>query len=52
SQDNRHVSCFSVHEKDGFVWVGPRTRHGSDERGGLHNDGLVSPQIEVDRHDL
>lgn len=52
SQENRHVSCFSVREKDGFVWVGPRTRHGSDERGGLHDDGLISPQIEVDRHDL
>lgn len=52
SQENRHVSCFSVREKDGFIWVGPRTREGSHERGGLHDDGLISPQIEVERHEL
>ena len=48
SQDNRGVSCFAIKEKDGFIWVGPRTRSGSDERGGLHDDGLISPQIQVD----
>ena len=52
SQKNRAVSCFSVREKDGFVWVGARTRSGSDDRGGLHDDGLNSPQIEIDRHEL
>ena len=39
SHENRHVSCYAVREKDGFVWVGPRTRGGYDERGGLHDDG-------------
>lgn len=48
SQDNRGVSCFAVKEKDGFIWVGKRTHEGSSERGGLHDDGLISPQIQVD----
>jgi len=48
SQDSRSVSCFAVKEVDGVIWVGPRTRHGSEERGGLHDDGLNSPQIQVD----
>lgn len=48
SQNNRAVSCFAIKEKDGIIWVGPRTREGSSERGGLHDDGLISPQIQVD----
>ena len=47
SQEDRHVSCFAVRERDGYIWVGPRTRQGSAERGGLHDDGLNSPQIKV-----
>ncbi len=37
---NRHVACFAVKEAGGFIWLGPRTRDGSDERGGEHDDGL------------
>ncbi len=52
SAENRAVSCFAVREKDGFIWVGPRTHNGSEERGGQHDDGLISPQIEIDRSEL
>jgi nitrite reductase/ring-hydroxylating ferredoxin subunit len=48
SQEKRSVSCFAVREREGFIWVGPRTHKGSTERGGLHDDGLISPQIKVD----
>jgi nitrite reductase/ring-hydroxylating ferredoxin subunit len=48
SHDSRGVSCFAIREKDGFIWVGGRTRDGSSERGGLHDDGLISPQFMVD----
>jgi len=47
SHDNRHVSCYAVKEKDGFIWVGGKTREGSMERGGEHDDGLISPIIHV-----
>ena len=47
SSENRSVSCFAVRERDGLIWVGRRTREGSQERGGQHDDGLNSPQIKV-----
>ena len=47
SQDNRHVACYEVKEHSGCIWVGKQTRVGSAERGGLHDDGLNSPQIEI-----
>ncbi len=40
SHANRSVSCFSVKEADGFIWVGAVTREGSTERGGEHDDGM------------
>ena len=41
------MACFHAREADGYVWVGERSREGSAARGGLHDDGLVSPQIKV-----
>lgn len=38
--ENRHVACFAVKEADGFIWLGPKTREGAEERGGDHDDGM------------
>ena len=38
---NRQVGCWSIRDKDGFVWIGPRKSEGATERGGEHDDGLV-----------
>jgi nitrite reductase/ring-hydroxylating ferredoxin subunit len=40
SEPERNVACFSVKDREGFVWVGAITRPGSDARGGEHDDGL------------
>jgi len=36
----RPVGCFATKTHDDFVWVGPRTSDGTDDRGGDHADGL------------
>ncbi|MFZ5480766.1 MAG: Rieske (2Fe-2S) protein [Myxococcota bacterium] len=36
----RKLGTWSVRERDGFVWIGPRLTEGTGERGGDHNDGL------------
>ncbi|RME22004.1 MAG: hypothetical protein D6798_16850 [Deltaproteobacteria bacterium] len=41
----RHLSCFAVAEHDGYIWVGGKTREGSASRGGEHDDGLVTRDI-------
>ena len=46
TESSRPVHCYSVHEKDGFIWVGKRTRTGSDARGGEHNDGLTTVLLD------
>ncbi len=38
--ENRHVSCYAIKEIDGFIWIGPKTREASTERGGEHDDGM------------
>lgn len=38
----RAQACYAVRETDGFLWVGPRTREGTGERGGEHDDGLTT----------
>ena len=47
SHENRHVACYEVKEHDGCIWVGKQSRKGSADRGGLHDDGLNSPQIKL-----
>lgn len=47
SHENRHVACYEVKEHDGCIWVGKQSRKGSADRGGLHDDGLNSPQIKI-----
>ncbi|NOY28115.1 MAG: Rieske 2Fe-2S domain-containing protein [Oligoflexia bacterium] len=42
---NRALSCFSVKEADGYIWVGPRTRQGTTSRGGEHDDGLKMSEV-------
>lgn len=36
----RSLATFSVRERDGVIWVGPRLTEGTKARGGDHNDGL------------
>lgn len=48
TEKDRFVSCFSVKEKDGLIWVGKRTREGSAGRGGDHDDGLVTLKLPAD----
>lgn len=43
---DRPIGCYAVHEHDGFIWVGPKTREGSRERGGEHDDGLMTVTVE------
>lgn len=45
TDSERPLSCFSVKEADGYIWVGPKTREGSGARGGLHDDGLKIREI-------
>lgn len=40
TRKDRRVGSWSVRERDGFVWIGPRLTRGSDDRGGDHDDGL------------
>lgn len=40
SEPSRAVACYAVKEQGGMIWVGRRTREGSGERGGEHDDGL------------
>jgi nitrite reductase/ring-hydroxylating ferredoxin subunit len=47
SYQNRHVACYEVKEHGGIIWVGKRTRDGSLERGGQHDDGLNTPEIRI-----
>ena len=39
---DRRQACFAVRERGGYLWVGPRTREGTGDRGGEHDDGLVT----------
>jgi nitrite reductase/ring-hydroxylating ferredoxin subunit len=36
----RALGTWSVRERDGFLWIGPRLTEGTGERGGDHNDGM------------
>jgi nitrite reductase/ring-hydroxylating ferredoxin subunit len=36
----RPLATWSVRERDGVIWVGPRLTEGTAHRGGDHNDGL------------
>ena len=47
SHENRHVACYEVKEHSDCIWVGQRTREGSSERGGQHDDGLNTPEIKI-----
>ena len=40
SEPSRPVSCFAIREERALVWVGPRSRQGTEARGGEHDDGL------------
>lgn len=40
SEPSRSVACYAVKESGGFIWVGKKTRDGSGDRGGEHDDGL------------
>lgn len=42
TEPTRAVACYAVKERDGFIWIGRRTREGSGERGGEHDDGLTT----------
>lgn len=42
----RPVGCFAARERDGFIWVGRRTREGTRARGGEHDDGLKTRLVE------
>ncbi len=44
TEPTRPVGCFSTKTHDGFVWVGPRTSDGTDDRGGEHADGLTTSE--------
>ena len=46
TDETRPVSCYSVRERDGFIWVGPKVREGTDARGGEHDDGLKTRLVE------
>lgn len=46
TEPSRPLPCFDVVEHDGFVWVGRRTRQGSEARGGEHDDGLQTKLVE------
>lgn len=37
---DRAVGCYAIKESGGLIWVGRRTREGSSQRGGEHDDGL------------
>lgn len=37
---SRPIGCFSVREREGVVWVGPRLSESAEDRGGGHDDGL------------
>ena len=41
---SRPVGCFATRVADGFVWVGPRTADGTQDRGGDHADGLKTTE--------
>ena len=41
----RPLPCYTVEERGGFIWVGPRIREGSPDRGGEHDDGLETAPI-------
>ena len=36
----RALATFSVRDREGVIWVGPRLTEGTKARGGDHNDGL------------
>lgn len=40
TQADRAVGCYAIKESGGLIWVGRRTREGSGQRGGEHDDGL------------
>lgn len=40
SHPGREVATFAVRESEGIVWLGAKTREGSVERGGAHDDGM------------
>lgn len=40
TEPSRAVGCWQVKESGGFLWVGRRTKEGSRDRGGEHDDGL------------
>ena len=40
TEPTRSVACYAVKESGGFIWVGKKTRDGSRDRGGEHDDGL------------
>lgn len=42
TEPSRRQACFAVRERDGYLWVGPRTRDGTRDRGGEHDDGLLT----------
>lgn len=42
TEPSRAVGCFAVRERDGLLWVGRRTKQGSGDRGGEHDDGLTT----------
>lgn len=40
TEPSRAVACYAVKESGGYIWIGRKTREGSGERGGEHDDGL------------
>ena len=40
TDSQRPIGCFATKIVDGFIWVGPRQTQGSQDRGGIHDDGL------------
>ncbi|MDP6934421.1 MAG: hypothetical protein QGG40_15960, partial [Myxococcota bacterium] len=38
TEPDRPVSCFAIRQADGIIWVGSRTREGTRDRGGEHDD--------------
>lgn len=40
SEPSRRQACYAARERDGYLWIGPRTREGTGDRGGEHDDGL------------
>jgi nitrite reductase/ring-hydroxylating ferredoxin subunit len=47
TEPDRHIACYAAREKDGFLWIGRRTRESSKERGGDHDDGLNTKKVDV-----